>query len=83
MMIYWVWQPQAGLQRIHTYIQRKLGLYIKYIYTVKSASAESSIVNTAWNSLFLNRFVRARTVGYIIVDRNRDTSLASRLIGNK
>jgi len=28
---------------------------------------------------FLNRFVHAQTVGYFIIDRNRDTSLASQL----
>jgi len=51
----WVSQPEAGLQRIHTYMHTystsKLGLYIKYIYTVKSASgAGSSKVNTVWKS---------------------------------
>ena len=50
-MIYLVWQPEAGLQRMHTYTDThskgKLGLYIKYIHTVKSASgAGSSKVNT-------------------------------------
>jgi len=43
-LIYWVWQPEAGLQRLHTDIHtvKKLGLYIEYIYTIKSASGTGS-----------------------------------------
>jgi len=32
---------------------------------------------------FLNLFVHVRTVGYFVVDCNRDASWASRLAGNK
>jgi len=53
--------------------ERKLGLYSKYIHTVKSASGAESEYGM---KEFLNRFVRTRTVGYFIVHRNRDTRLS-------
>jgi len=60
-LIYWVWQPEAGLQRIHTYIHtvKKLGLYIEYIHTIKSASgAGSSKVSTAWKNSCIGLYAR-------------------------
>ena len=48
MMIYWIWQQRLDYNAyMHTYSKGKLGLYIKYIHTVKSAGgAGNSKVNT-------------------------------------
>jgi len=62
LFIYWVWQPEDGLQRIRTYrhtYSKKLGLYIEYIHAIKSASgAGSSKVSTVWKNSFIGLYER-------------------------